>query len=175
VFERFTERALQVVVLAAEEAREFRRGYLDTEHVLLGLIREEEGVAARALGSLGVTLARARPSVEGITGRGEEPTSGAIPFTSQAKGVLERALSEAADLGHDYIGTEHILLGLVHVNEGVAARVLLAFDADADKIRNEVMHALFRLNAGPRSRVRNRPRTAKPPKPRQSPPPDPSA
>jgi len=142
VFERFTERARQVVVLAQEEARILKHNYIGTEHILLGLLREEEGLAARVLESLDITVERVRAQVVRIVGSGEEVTSGQIPFTPRAKKVLELALREALSLGHNYIGTEHILLGLVRENEGVAARILLDFDADSEKIRNEVIRML---------------------------------
>ncbi len=142
MFERFTERARQVVVLAQEEARTLKHNYIGTEHILLGLLREEEGLAARVLESLDITTERVRSQVVRIVGSGEEVTSGQIPFTPRAKKVLELALREALSLGHNYIGTEHILLGLVRENEGVAARILLDFDADSDKIRNEVIRML---------------------------------
>src|SRR5437870_406819 len=142
LFERFTERARQVVVLAQDEARALKHNYIGTEHILLGLLREEEGLAARVLESLDITVERVRAQVVRIVGSGEEVTSGQIPFTPRAKKVLELALREALSLGHNYIGTEHILLGLVRENEGVAARILLDFDADADKIRNEIIRML---------------------------------
>jgi ATP-dependent Clp protease ATP-binding subunit ClpC len=150
MFERFTERARQVVVLAQEEARTLKHNYIGTEHILLGLLREEEGLAARVLESLEITVERVRAQVVRIVGSGEEVTSGQIPFTPRAKKVLELALREALSLGHNYIGTEHILLGLVRENEGVAARILLDFDADSEKIRNEVI----RMLSGPGSRQR---------------------
>src|SRR5918994_1070382 len=142
MFERFTERARQVVVLAQEEARTLKHNYIGTEHILLGLLREEEGLAARVLESLDITVERVRAQVVRIVGSGEEVTSGQIPFTPRAKKGLELALREALSLGHNYIGTEHILLGLVRENEGVAARILLDFDADSEKIRNEVIRML---------------------------------
>src|SRR5438874_1826230 len=142
MFERFTERARQVVVLAQEEARTLKHNYIGTEHILLGLLREEEGLAARVLESLDITVERVRAQVVRIVGSGEEVTNGKIPFTPRAKKVLELALREALSLGHNYIGTEHILLGLVRENEGVAARILLDFDADAEKIRNEIIRML---------------------------------
>ncbi len=151
MFERFTERARQVVVLAQEEARTLKHNYIGTEHILLGLLREEEGLAARVLESLDITVERVRAQVVRIVGSGEEVTSGQIPFTPRAKKVLELALREALSLGHNYIGTEHILLGLVRENEGVAARILLDFDADSEKIRNEVI----RMLSGPGGRSRS--------------------
>jgi ATP-dependent Clp protease ATP-binding subunit ClpA len=142
MFERFNERARHVVVLAQEESRALKHNYIGTEHILLGLLREEEGVAARVLESLHITVERVRVQVVRIVGAGEEVTSGQIPFTPRAKKILELALREALSLGHNYIGTEHILLGLVRENEGVAARVLLDFDADAEKVRREVIRTL---------------------------------
>ncbi len=142
MFERFTERARQIVVLAQEEARAFKHNYIGTEHILLGLLREEEGLARRVLESLDITIAEVRAQVGCIVGQGGEVTSGQIPFTPRAKKVLELSLREALSLGHNWIGTEHILLGLVRENEGVAARILLDFDADAEKIRHAVVQAL---------------------------------
>src|SRR5947209_5866784 len=142
MFERFTERARKVVVLAQEEARHFNHNYIGTEHLLLGLLREDEGVAARALSSLNVTLDEVREQVESIVGYGEEGTGGQAPFTSGSKKVLELALREALQLGHHYIGTEHILLGLVRKSEGVAARVLSNLGIDPEKVRHEVIRML---------------------------------
>ena len=142
MLERFTKRARQVVVLAQEEARTLKHDYVGTEHILLGLLREEEGLAARVLESLDITVERVRAQVVRIVGSGEEVTSGQISFTQRAAKVLELALREALSLGHNYIATEHILLGLVRENEGVAARILLDFDADAEKIRDEVIRAV---------------------------------
>jgi len=142
MFERFTERARQVVVLAQEEARALKHNYIGTEHLLLGLLREEEGVAARVLDGLEVSVEEVRAAVVRIVGSGEESPQGQIPFTPRAKKVLELALREALSLGHNYIGTEHILLGLVREDEGVAARILLDLDAEPEKIRSEVMRAL---------------------------------
>ena len=139
MFERFTERARQVVVFSQEEARTLKHNYIGTEHILLGLLREEEGLAARVLESLGITAERVRTQVVRIVGYGEDVASGQIPFTPRAKKVLELALREALSLGHNYIGTEHILLGLVRENEGVAARILLDFDADSERVRMEVI------------------------------------
>jgi ATP-dependent Clp protease ATP-binding subunit ClpC len=126
--------------------------YIGTEHLLLGLLREEEGVAARVLEGLGVTLEETRALVRSIVGEGDQLTGGQIPFTPRAKLVLELALSEALSLGHNYIGTEHVLLGLARENQGVAARTLLEFDADAERIRNEVVRVL----SGP-GRLQQRP------------------
>jgi len=129
-------------VLAQDEARALKHNYIGTEHILLGLLREEEGLAARVLESLDITVEEVRAQVARIVGQGDEVTTGQIPFTPRAKKVLELALREALSLGHNYIGTEHILLGLVRENEGVAARILLDFDADAEKIRNEIIRML---------------------------------
>ncbi|MFM9127822.1 MAG: Clp protease N-terminal domain-containing protein, partial [Solirubrobacterales bacterium] len=142
MFERFTERARQVVVLAQEEARTLKHNYIGTEHILLGLLREEEGLAARVLEGLEITVEEVRAQVIRIVGSGEEVTWGQFAFTPRAKKVLELALREALSLGHNYIGTEHILLGLVRENEGVAARILADFDADSEKIRNEIIRML---------------------------------
>jgi ATP-dependent Clp protease ATP-binding subunit ClpC len=142
VFERFTERARQVVVLAQDEARALKHNYLGTEHLLLGLLRQEKGLAARVLGALGVTVEEVRSQVGRMIGQGDEVTQGMIPFTPRAKKVLELSLQEAKALKHDYIGTEHILLGVVRENEGVAARILLDLDADAETIRSEVIRML---------------------------------
>jgi ATP-dependent Clp protease ATP-binding subunit ClpC len=142
MFERFTERARQVVVLAQEEARSLRHNYIGTEHLLLGLLREEEGLGFRVLESLNVTVERARAEVVRMTGSGEEAIAGQIPFTPRAKKVLELALREALSLGHNYIGTEHILLGLAREEEGIGAQVLLDFGADPEKVRKEVIDLL---------------------------------
>ena len=142
MFERFTERARQVIVLAQDEARGLAHNYIGTEHILLGLLREEEGIAARILRQLGIPEEEVRAQVARIVGQGDEVTSGQIPFTPRAKKILELSLREAQSLGHNYIGTEHILLGLVRENQGVATRILLDFDADAEKIRNEIVRML---------------------------------
>ena len=142
MFERFTERARQVIVLAQEEARMLRHNYIGTEHLLLGLLREADGVAARVLGTLEVSLEEVRGEVTRIVGEGDHESQGQIPFTPRAKKVLELALREALSLGHNYIGTEHILLGLMRESEGVAARILNDLDVDADRARQEVMRVL---------------------------------
>ncbi|MHB0977555.1 MAG: ATP-dependent Clp protease ATP-binding subunit [Candidatus Aquicultorales bacterium] len=142
MFERFTERARRVVVFAQEEARMLNQNYIGTEHLLLGLIREEEGVAAKALQNLGISLYDVRAQVEEIIGRGTSAPVGHIPFTPRAKKVLELSLREALQLGHNYIGTEHILLGLIREGEGVAARVLYNLGADLDRVRNQVIQLL---------------------------------
>jgi ATP-dependent Clp protease ATP-binding subunit ClpA len=142
VFERFTERARQVVVLAQDEARALKHNYIGTEHILLGLLREQEGLAARVLESFDVTVEEVRAQVARIVGQGDEVTTGQIPFTPRAKNVLELSLREALSLRHEYIGTEHILLGVARDHEGLAARILRDFDADAERIRNEVVRRL---------------------------------
>jgi len=142
MFERFTERARQVVVLAQEEARALHHNYIGTEHILLGLLREGEGLAARVLLSLGVSLEQVRAQVARPLSPSDEVTTGQIPFTPRAKKVLELALREALALGHNYIGTAHVLLGLVREDEGVAVRVLLDLDAEPEKIRNAVIALL---------------------------------
>jgi ATP-dependent Clp protease ATP-binding subunit ClpA len=131
-----------VVILAQEEARTLKHNYIGTEHILLGLLREEEGLAARVLESLNLTVERVRAQVVRIVASAEEVTSGQIPFTPRAKKVLDLAWREALTLGYSYIGTEHILLGLVRENEGVAARILSDLDADSEKIRNKVIGML---------------------------------
>jgi ATP-dependent Clp protease ATP-binding subunit ClpA len=142
MFERFTERARRAVAQAQEEARMLDHGYIGTEHILLGLIREGEGVAARALESLGIRLDAVRQQVEEIIGRGEHAPSGHIPFTPRAKKVLELSLREAQQLGHHYIGTEHILLGLLREGHGVAAQVLVKLGADQNRVRQQVIELL---------------------------------
>jgi ATP-dependent Clp protease ATP-binding subunit ClpC len=142
LFESFTDRARRVVVLAQEEARLLNHSYIGTEHILLGLINEGEGVAARALRALDVSLDEARAQVERIIGAGKMPAAGHVPFTPRAKKVLELALREAMELGHQYIGTEHLLLGLIREGEGVGARVLVELGADLASTRAEVMAQL---------------------------------
>ena len=142
MFERFTDRARRVVVLAQEEARMLNHNYIGTEHILLGLIHEGEGVAAKALESLGISLEGVRAQVEEIIGQGQQAPSGHIPFTPRAKKVLELSLREALQLGHNYIGTEHILLGLIREGEGVAAQVLVKLGADLNRVRTQVIQLL---------------------------------
>ncbi|HET9139658.1 ATP-dependent Clp protease ATP-binding subunit [Actinophytocola sp.] len=142
MFERFTDRARRVVVLAQEEARMLNHNYIGTEHILLGLIHEGEGVAAKALESLGIALEGVRQQVEEIIGQGQHAPSGHIPFTPRAKKVLELSLREALQLGHNYIGTEHILLGLIREGEGVAAQVLVKLGADLNRVRQQVLQLL---------------------------------
>jgi len=157
VFERFTERARQVVVLAQQEARDLGHNYIGTEHLLLGLLREEDGLGARTLASAGVTLEDARARVEQIIGRGEGQSTGQIPFTPRAKKALELALREAMGLGHNYIGSEHVLLGLTRANENVACRVLRELGVDAESLRSRLLALLG---------VKNPARASLPPMPR---------
>ena len=142
MFERFTDRARRVVVLAQDEARRLDHNYIGTEHILLGLIHEGEGVAAKALQSLGISLDAVRQQVEEIIGRGQQTPSGHIPFTPRAKKVLELSLRESLQLGHTYIGTEHILLGLIREGDGVAAQVLVRLGADLNRVRQQVIELL---------------------------------
>jgi len=142
MFERFTDRARRVVVLAQEEARMLNHNYIGTEHILLGLIHEGEGVAAKALESLGISLDAVRQQVEEIIGQGQQAPSGHIPFTPRAKKVLELSLREALQLGHNYIGTEHILLGLIREGDGVAAQVLVSLGCDLNRARQQVIQLL---------------------------------
>jgi ATP-dependent Clp protease ATP-binding subunit ClpC len=142
VFQRFTDRARRVVVLAQEEARMLDHNYIGTEHILLGLIHEGEGVAFKALTEMGISLADIRREVEEIIGRGQTAPTGHIPFTPRAKKVLELSLREALELGHNYIGTEHILLGLVREGEGVAAQVLEKNGVTMERMRQAVIELL---------------------------------
>ena len=142
MFERFTDRARSAVRLAQEEARLLGHKHIGTEHVLLGLLGEPEGIGARALTALGISLEAARADVERIAGRGEGTPPGHIPFSRRAKKVLELSLREALKLKHNYIGTEHIVLGLVREGEGLAARILVESGADLPAIRREVMRLL---------------------------------
>src|SRR5438132_9093640 len=148
LFERFTDRARRVVVLAQEEARMLNHNYIGTEHILLGLIHEGEGVAAKALEALGISLEAVRSQVEEIIGQGQAAPTGHIPFTPRAKKVLELSLREALQLGHNYIGTEHILLGLIREGEGVAAQVLQKLGADLNRVRQQVIQLLSGYTGG---------------------------
>ena len=151
MFERFTEHARQVVVLAQEEARSLKHNYIGTEHILLGLLREEGGLlAGRVFQSLGITFERVCSEVVRRVASGEQDSPDEMPFTPTAKTVLELALRDALPLGHNYIAPEHILLGLARENKGVAARILIDFDANSEKIRNEVI----RMLSGPGGRQR---------------------
>ncbi len=148
MFERFTDRARRVVVLAQEEARLLNHNYIGTEHVLLGLIHEGEGVAAKALEQMDISLDAVRREVEDIIGQGGGAPSGHIPFTPRAKKVLEMSLREALQLGHNYIGTEHILLGLIREGQGVAAQVLVKLGADLSRVRQQVIQLLSGYSGG---------------------------
>ena len=147
MFERFTDGSRRVVVLAQEEARMLNHNYIGTEHILLGLLREGDGYAARALESLGISLDAARQQVQEIIGRGQQAPSVHIPFTPRAKKVLELSLRESLQLGHDYIGTEHILLGLLREGDGVAAQVLVRLGADLNRVRQQVIRLLHDYQA----------------------------
>jgi ATP-dependent Clp protease ATP-binding subunit ClpC len=142
MFERFSERARQVVVDAQDEARLLKHNYIGTEHILLGLLRESDGVSHRALKTLGITPEAVRTQVAQIVCQGDEVTAGQIPFTPRAKKVLELSLREALSIGHNYIGSEHILLGIARENDGVAARILIDHGADAERLRDEVIREL---------------------------------
>jgi len=142
MFEKFTDKARRVVVLAQEEAKLLNHNYIGTEHILLGLIHEGEGVAAKALESLGINLDSVRQQVQEIIGQGQQAPAGHIPFTPRAKKVLELSLREALQLGHSYIGTEHLLLGLIREGEGVAAQVLTKLGADTNRVRQQVIQLL---------------------------------
>ncbi len=155
MFERFSDRARRVVVLAQEEARMLQHGYIGTEHLLLGLIHEGEGIAAKSLRALDVDLETVRREVEALIGRGQHPVPGGhIPFTQRAKKSLELALREMVHLGHDYIGTEHLLLGLVREGDGVAAQVLRQRGVELNRVRQEVIRQLHGHEAGTRRRSR---------------------
>lgn len=162
MFERFTERARQAVILAEEEARTLEHGYIGTEHILLGLLREENGLAARVLRSLDISLERSRDTLLQITPQGEDVLPLKLPFTPRSKKVLELALREALSLEHNYVGTEHILLGLVREHEGLAVRILTDSGAPAEKVRNEVIRMLTMPPGGPRPSV-TAPSTPQPP------------
>jgi ATP-dependent Clp protease ATP-binding subunit ClpC len=148
VFERFTDRARRAVVLAQEEARLLNHNYIGTEHLLLGLVREHDGVAGKALASLDVSIEAVRRQVEEIIGQGQAAPTHHIPFTPRAKKVLEQSLREALQLGHNYIGTEHILLGLIREGEGVATQVLVNLGANLNRVRQTVIQLLSGYTAG---------------------------
>src|ERR1700680_128090 len=141
-FDRFTERARKVLTLAQEEAQRFNHNYIGTEHLLLGLVREGDGVAAKVLNNLGVELSKVRSAVEFIRGRGEKSISGEIGLTPRAKKVIELAVEEARRLNHSYIGTEHLLLGLVREGEGIAAGVLESLGVNLEKVRTQTIQVL---------------------------------
>jgi ATP-dependent Clp protease ATP-binding subunit ClpC len=147
MFERFTDRARRVVVDAQDEARTLDHSYIGTEHILLGLIQEGGGLGAKALESLGIGLDTVRQQVQEIIGQGQHAPSGHIPFTPRAKKVLELALAESKALGHNYIGTEHILLGLIREGDGVAAQVLVKLGADLNRVRQQVIQLLHDYQA----------------------------
>ena len=142
MFERFTERARQSVVFAQDEARALKHNYIGTEHLLLGLLREEQGLAAHVLAELEVGLDRTRAEVAQIIGEGDVVTQGQIPFTPRAKKILELSLREALALGHNYIGTEHVLIAIARANEGVAMDVLVGFGVEAETLRDAVVRGL---------------------------------
>src|SRR6187431_1358639 len=149
-FDKFTDRARKVLTLAQDEAQRFNHNYIGTEHLLLGLVREGEGVAARVLENMNVELAKVRTAVEFIIGRGDRPVVGEVGLTPRAKRVIELAIDEARRLGHNYIGTEHLLLGLVREGEGIAAGVLESLGVNLDKVRHEVIRVLSQSSsAGP--------------------------
>jgi ATP-dependent Clp protease ATP-binding subunit ClpC len=150
MFERFTERARHVVVLAQEEARSLKHEYIGTEHLLLGLLRENEGIAAKVLDAVGVTEIACRDIIRREVGEGQERITGQIPFTPRCQKALELALREALSLGHNYIGTEHVLLGLVREHEGLGATILAGLNVDGETVRNEAITLLNRggSNAG---------------------------
>jgi ATP-dependent Clp protease ATP-binding subunit ClpC len=158
MFERFTERARQVVVLAQDEARALKHNYIGTEHLLLGLMREEEGLAARVLESLGLSVEEVRAQVARIVGQGDELSTGQIPFTPRAKEILELSLREALSMQHNYIGTEHILLGLVRENQGVASRIMDEYGATAEVVRDKII----RMLSGPGRQQPSRPSESAP-------------
>src|SRR4029450_7317227 len=141
-FDKFTDRARKVLTLAQDEAQRFNHNYIGTEHLLLGLVREGEGVAARVPENMNVELAKVRTAVEFIIGRGDRPVVGEVGLTPRAKRVIELAIDEARRLGHNYIGTEHLLLGLVREGEGIAAGVLESLGVNLDKVRHEVIRVL---------------------------------
>jgi hypothetical protein len=149
MFERFTDRARRVIVLAQEEARLPNHNYIGTEHLLLGMAHEGQGVAAIALEQLGIRLEALRSQVQEVVGQGQRAPSGHVPFTPRAKKVLELSLRESQQLGHNYIGTEHLLLGLVREGEGVAAHVLVRLGADLPRVRQQVVQLLSGSAGGP--------------------------
>ena len=149
-FEKFSERARKVLTIAQEEAQRLSHNHIGTEHILLGLAREEEGVAAKVLVNLGANLGKVRSAVEFIVGRGEQPTTGEIRLTPDAKKAIELAIDEARRLGHSYIGTEHLLLGILHEEKGIASGVLDSFGITLERARSEVIRILSQGTARPR-------------------------
>src|SRR5918998_148448 len=159
-FDKFTDRARKVLTLAQDEAQRFNHNYIGTEHLLLGLVREGEGVAARVLENMNVELAKVRTAVEFIIGRGDRPVVGEVGLTPRAKRVIELAIDEARRLGHNYIGTEHLLLGLVREGEGIAAGVLESLGVNLDKVRHEVIRVLSQSSsAGPATETKRASKT----------------
>src|SRR5512134_1274030 len=158
-FDKFTERARRVLTLAQEEAQRFNHNYIGTEHLLLGLVREGEGVAAKVLANLGVELNKVRSAVEFIIGRGDRAVMGEIGLTPRAKKVIELAVDEARRLNHHYIGTEHLLLGLVREGEGIAAGVLESLGVSLDKVRAQVIHVLSQSSTYSQQEARQTART----------------
>ncbi len=158
-FDKFTERARKVLTLAQEEATRFNHNYIGTEHLLLGLVREGESVAAKVLSNLGVELNRVRSAVEFIIGRGDRPTVGEIGLTPRAKKVIELAVDEARRLGHHYIGTEHLLLGLVREGEGIAAGVLDSLGVSLEKVRQQTIQVLSQSTNSPHSETKHASKT----------------
>src|SRR5450756_2649397 len=150
-FDKFTDRARKVLTLAQDEAQRFNHNYIGTEHLLLGLVREGEGVAARVLENMNVELPKVRTAVEFIIGRGDRPVVGEVGLTPRAKRVIELAIDEARHLGHNYIGTEHLLLGLLHEGEGVAASVLESFGVTLEQARTETTRVLTQNLSRPRT------------------------
>ena len=163
LFERFTERARQVVILAQTEARTLKHDHVGTEHLLLGLVHEDKGVAARALGSFDVTLERTRGEVVRVVGVGDHDASGQIPFTPLAKHVLAQALHEALVLGHNYIGTEHLLLGLISVSEGPSVRILADMNVTPEAVRSETLRIIAPSEPAPTAVAREAPPVARSP------------
>ena len=162
-FDKFTDRARKVLTLAQEEAQRFNHNYIGTEHLLLGLVREGEGVAARVLANLDVELPKVRTAVEFIIGRGDRPVVGEIGLTPRAKKVIELAVDEARRLNHNYIGTEHLLLGLVREGEGIAAGVLESLGVNLEKVRTQVIQVLSpEHRVGPQQRDASGPRRPRP-------------
>ena len=161
-FDKFTDRARKVLTLAQDEAQRFNHNYIGTEHLLLGLVREGEGVAARVLENMNVELAKVRTAVEFIIGRGDRPVVGEVGLTPRAKRVIELAIDEARRLGHNYIGTEHLLLGLVREGEGIAAGVLESLGVNLDKVRHEVIRVLSQTSSAGPARRRSAPARRRP-------------
>src|SRR5213075_132482 len=158
-FDKFTERARRVLTLAQEEAQRFNHNYIGTEHLLLGLVREGDGVAAKVLNNLGVELSKVRSAVEFIIGRGEKSVAGEIGLTPRAKKVIELAVEEARRLNHNYIGTEHLLLGLVREGEGIAAGVLESLGVNLEKVRTQAIQVVSQSGTGTEGQGKHQSRT----------------